>query len=148
MGIPSWDAWHAQHTDRRIKSLIQWRIWIGWWILPSSMNIGAAIIPISPPPPWIATASTGSSIPKLRIILKIDIWVHLGGNTDGVRTILTLKGRHKPLQQSRQLMQSPKDSMHYIQHKLRPFLWKTCDIQKTWGTRYCSNTYETSIYYF
>ena len=38
--------------------------------LPSSMNIGAARIPRSPPPPWIATASTGSSTPSFNKSLK------------------------------------------------------------------------------
>ena len=38
--------------------------------------------------------------------------------------ILTLKGRHRPQLQSMILMQWPKDSMHYIQHKLKPSLKK------------------------
>ena len=38
--------------------------WLPVYTRPSSMKMGAASTPSSPPPPWIATASTGSSTPR------------------------------------------------------------------------------------
>ena len=93
-------------------------IFQGWRISPSSMKIGAAMMPMIPPPPWIATASTGSSTPMRRI--NLERIFDSSENEDD--RIFTWKGRHRPLQQSMQLWQWPRDNIHCTQHRLRPFL--------------------------